>query len=174
MDWSSELALTTSLSQHKLGLTRLVSGKSGSCWSARPEERVTSSEISQPGDTEDTPALALGWALAMQAQSCAYLALDLQAFAEILSVSQIMCPESTYKRLLDSTETFTRLLDSMRQSYGENSQVENENSVPVLSERLVVAIRSMLDREQVTITVGSTISTERASPIHTKNAGDTR
>lgn len=123
---------------------------------------ATPSELGQPMDTVEWSAEALAWLLAMQAQSCAYLALELQRFAEELSTLQITCPESTYKRLLDSTEIFTRLLDSMRQSYAENNSHEKDNSIPVLSEHLVGAIRSMLAPDRVTTSGGSTISTEKA------------
>lgn len=174
MESSPQRALITSLHQHRLGLTSLLSSRPVRLLSGKQEEMATSSELSQPTDIEERPVEALAWALAMQAQSCAYLALELQQFADELLMSRITCQESTYKRLLDSAEIFTRLLDIMRRSYAENNSHENDSSIPVLRERLVEAIRSTLDQDRATITVGSTINTERADRLSTKNAGDTR
>lgn len=174
MEPSSERALITSLHQHRLGLTSSPYSPSERRASEMREEMATFSEVGQPTDTGAWPAVALAWRLAMQAQSCAYLALELQQFAEELSTLQIMCPESIYKRLLDSTEIFTRLLDNMRQSYAENNSHEIDNSIPVLSVPLVEAIHSTLDRVPVTTMVESTINTEKASQMHTQDAGDTR
>lgn len=174
MDTSSEQALITSLHQHRLGLTSLLSSPSAKRVSEMREEMETPCELSQPTDTAARPAVVLAWALAMQAQSCAYLALELQEFAEQLLTSQIMCQESTYRRLSDSIEIFTRLLESMRRSYAENNSHETDNSMPVLSEHLVEVIRFTLAQGQATTTDGSTINTERAARKSTESVGDTK
>lgn len=174
MDTSAEQGLITSLHQHRLGLTSLTSSPSVKRVSERRSEMAMSSDCGQPTDTVVRPAEELGWLLAMQAQSCAYLALELQRFAEELSTLRITCPESTYRRLYVSIEMFSRLLDNMRQSYAENNSHEIESSIPVLSARLVEAIHSTLAQESVTITDGSTISTERANQMTTPNVGDTK
>jgi hypothetical protein len=174
MDSSSERALIISLHQHRLGLESLLSSQSVRPPSEMQNEMETSSDHSAPTGTVERRAEALAWGLAMQAQSCAYLALELQQFAGELSTSRITCHELIYRRLLDSTEIFTRLLDSMRLSYAESNAHESDNSIPVLSARLVEAIRSTLVHDPATITDGSTISTERAGRTNTPNAGDTK
>lgn len=167
MDCSSEQALITSLHQHRLGLTSLTSSKLVRRVSGTRDEMETLSEHGQPTDTSVKPAVELGWLLAMQAQSCAYLALELQKFAEELSTLQITCPESTYRRLYVSIEMFTRLLDNMRQSYAANNSHEIDSSIPVLSARLVEAIHSMLAPEPATTTDGYTTNTGKASQMRT-------
>jgi hypothetical protein len=174
MEPSAMQALITSLQVHRLGLTSLLSPKSVKRPSGTREEMAMSSGRGGRTDTSGGSAEELGWLLAMQAQSCAYLALELQKFAEELSTSRITCPESTYKRLYFSIEIFTRLLDSMRQSYAESNSHEIENSIPVLSERLVAEIHSMWARGQVTTTGESTTSTEKVSQTTSRECGDTK
>lgn len=163
MDSSAKRALITSLHQHRLGLTSLTSSTLVRRVSGTRDEMETPSEHGQQTDTSVKPAEELGWLLAMQAQSCAYLALELQKFAEELSTLQITCPESTYRRLYVSIEMFTRLLDNMRRSYAENNSHEIESSIPVLSARMVEAIHSMLVQDQVTTSEGCTTNTGKAS-----------
>lgn len=174
MEPSAEQALITSLHQHRLGLTSLISSPSVRRVSGTRGGMAMPSEHGEHMDIAAGAAAELGWLLAMQAQSCAYLALELQKFAEELSASRITCPELTYRRLYVSIETFTRLLENMRQSYVASNQHEIDNSIPVLSEHLVGAIRSMLAQDQATITGGSMTNTERASRKNTSDAGDTK
>jgi hypothetical protein len=112
--------------------------------------------------------------VALLAQSSAYLALELQIFAERLSQMPILCPESTYRRLFDSLVTFRRLLDAMVLNYKQTNGNENDGLVPALSTRMVEEIRYMLDREVVSGSGGSTISTARVGRKNISDAGVTK
>jgi hypothetical protein len=174
MDRSSEQAWITSLQQHRLGVENVVYVTSGKGQSQMQFPEASVSGPGQPTDTLEYRPEVLAWEVALLAQSSAYLALELQIFAERLSQMPILCPESTYRRLFDSLVTFRALLDAMVRNYKQTNGNENDGLVPALSTPLVEAIRSMLARETVSGSGGYTISSERVVRRHTGDAGDTR
>jgi hypothetical protein len=131
-------------------------------------------ERGEETDMRELRADQLAWGLALTAQSCAYLAIELQVFAEKLSVSQITCPESTYNALFDSVEMFRALLDCMVKNYAECNDSSNEGLVPVFSIPMAGAIRSILALDPATTSGESTISTASRTTKDTEDAGDTR
>jgi hypothetical protein len=157
----SERAWITSLSQHRLGCMNVVSTTSVKRFSSRQLEMAGMSDVSQPGDMQEWRSEELAWAVALEAQSCAYLALELQALAQILSEQLITCPESTYRQLLDSHETFRGLLECMTASTRESIANGSDHTMPALSLRMVGEIRAMLALDRATTTGGSTTSTGR-------------
>lgn len=160
---SSEQQWITSLLQARLGCMNVASTTSVRRFSSRQLEMANVSDVGQPGDMREWRAEELAWAVALEAQSCAYLALELQALAQRFSEMRITCPESTYKRLLDSHETFRDLLDIMVRSFRETNENGSEGLLPALSERMVAEIRSMLAQEVATTLGGYTTSTERVN-----------
>jgi len=172
MDWSSEQALITSLQVGKLRHHRGASQRSADYSSMLQNEMGALLSRGEPTDTRESRALALGWQLAMAAQSCAYLADELQIFAERLSTMQITCPESTYRRLYDSGEMLLALLENMRQNYVESNAQESDQSLPVLSLDMAQVIRSTLAQERVTTMVASTINTDSREYRSIETAGD--
>lgn len=159
----SEQQWTTLQAQHRLGVDHLVYAVSGKRLLQMQFPEATVSGVGQPGDTLVWPPEELAWAVATLAQSSAYLALALQAFAERLSTMQIACPESTYRRLYDSIETLGRLLGALHKNFSATNDNGNDGLVPVLSERLVREIRCMLAQEIVNGSGGSTISSARVT-----------
>jgi hypothetical protein len=174
MDKSSELAWITSLQQHRLGVENVLYVVRGKGKSQLRFPLASVNDLGQPSDTVEWPPEELPWAVALLAQSSAYLALELQIFAERLSQRPITCPESTYRRLYDSIETLQRLLDVTAKNYKLSNDNGSEGFIPVLSERLVAEIRSMLAQEVVNGSGGSTISSERVGGRNTGDAGDTK
>jgi hypothetical protein len=174
MDRSSEQAWITSLQQHRLGVENVVyvTSAKGQSQMRLPEASVRGP--GQPMDTLEYRPEVLAWEVALLAQSSAYLALELQIFAERLSQMPILCPESTYRRLFDSLVTFRRLLDAMVLNYKQTNGNENDGLVPALSTRMVEEIRYMLDREVVSGSGGSTISTARVGRKNISDAGVTK
>jgi hypothetical protein len=159
---SSDRAWITSLLQHRLGCENVAYNDSVRTLSGRQLTLGTSAGNEQPSDMIGWSAEELGWVIALEAQSCAYLALELQALAQRLSETQITCPESTYRRLYDSHAMFRRLVEFMQQSFRDSNANGNDGSLPVLSARMVQEIRSMLAQETATTSEGYTISSERA------------
>lgn len=133
-----------------------------------------SSEHGQPTDTEEGSVAGLVWRLETQARSLESLAHELRMYAEELSMSRITYPEWIYKRLYVSIETFTLLLDNMRQSYAEYNDHEIGPYILALNARLVEAIHSILVQDQVTTMGESMTNTERANQKSTTNVGDMR
>jgi hypothetical protein len=172
MDRWSEQPLIISRQLAQLGLQTLSLSTLVSSLSETRNKLAIEREHGQPSDIEEWPAVQLAWAAAMQAQSCAYLAAELQVFAERLSGSQITCRESTYNALYDSLETFRRLLDVMVQSYRESNANMQEGLLPVLSTPLVEAIRSTLGLDPATITAEYTTRIGRAKTRSTDAVGD--
>lgn len=144
MEPSQMQVATISRQLARISLNRNSSNNSGIGFSMMQDEKATSSTVEQPGDTRSYMLEASAWDYALTAQSCAYLALELQAFAERLRLSRITCRESTYRQLSDSIATFRRLLEDMSKSYAEYNASEDGHSIPVLSSRVVEAIRSTL------------------------------
>lgn len=110
-------------------------------------------------DTSEKRVAQLSWLVSRAAQSSASLARELEMFAGTLSIAQITCPESTYRRLYDSTETLAHLLDAMSRNFAEVNENECGSTMPMLSGDLNAAIRSILVRGSVTTMAASTINT---------------
>lgn len=142
----------------RISLDRNTSSSSATDLSTMQDGKATNSTVDQPGDTRSYMLEASAWEFALTAQSCAYLALELQAFAEKLSRSQITCRESTYRQLSDSIVTFRHLLEDMSKSYAEYNASEEGHYIPVLSSRVVEAIRCTLAAEEAPTSGGSTTS----------------
>lgn len=174
MERSSEQQWTTLLQQHRLGVGNVLYVVRGRDRSQMRLPEATLSDVGQPSDTLEYRPEALAWEAALLAQSSAYLALELQAFAERLSQTPIRCPESTYRRLFDSLGILRRLLNAMARNYRESNDNGSDGLVPVLSERMVGEIRSMLDQEIVSGSGGSTISSARVAKRNSEGVGDTR
>jgi hypothetical protein len=140
----SERAWITSLSQHRLGCINVAFTKLDRNFSSRQLEMAGMNDLSQPGDMTEQNAGLLAWEIALEAQSCAYLALVLQELAQILSEQPITCPEH------------------MTVSYSESIDNGSDHSLPTLSSRMVGEIRAMLDQDLATTKGGSTTSFVRA------------
>jgi hypothetical protein len=136
--------------------------------------RATMSSHGQPTDTEDIGAAALAWEMAMQAQSCAYLAEEAQIWAEKSVDRTLALRESTYRQLLDSIGTFRRLLDTMHRTLHAINEREDEKSISVLNELLAEEIRYMLGLGLATTTVECMTSTGNQETSNTADAGDTK
>lgn len=142
----------------RISLNRNPSSNSDTDFSTMRDEMATDSTAEQPMDSRSYMLEASAWEYALTAQSCAYLALELQACAEKLSKSRITCRESTYKQLLDSIVIFRRLLEDMSKSYADFNGNEDGHYIPVLSSHVVAAIRSTLAAEGAPTSGGSTTS----------------
>jgi hypothetical protein len=174
MESASERQWITLQAQHRLGVSHLVYDVSGKGLLQLQLPVASVNGPLQPMDTVEWPPEELPWAVALLAQSSAYLALELQAFAERLSDTPIRCPESTYRRLYDSIETLRRLVDAIAKSYKLSNDNGSDGFIPVLSERLVGEIRSMLAVELVNGSGGSTINTARVGTNRSADAGGMR
>lgn len=171
MATSSEQAWITSRLAHRLGVGDVLYTVPGRLASQMRFPEATVNDHSQPMDTLEWPPEALPWALAMAAQSSAYLAIELQRMSERFSDRPITCPESTYRRLFASIETLRRLHDAIAANYKLSNDNLSEGFIPVLSERLVGEILSMLGAELVSGSGGSTISSGRVKTRNTVDAG---
>jgi hypothetical protein len=158
----SERAWITSLSQHRLGCINVAFTKLDRNFSSRQLEMAGMNDLSQPGDMTEQNAGLLAWEIALEAQSCAYLALVLQELAQILSEQPITCPELIFSQLLGSHATFRALVEHMTVSYSESIDNGSDHSLPTLSSRMVGEIRAMLDQDLATTKGGSTTSFVRA------------
>jgi len=143
-------------------------------FSTMQDEQATNDEVGQPGDMMEWPADRPAWVLAQAAQSCVSLAVAIQSYADILSQSQIRCPESTYRRLCDSADLLVRWLVSMQRSFAEGSVDGYDLYLLGLSEHMAEAIRSTLEAEAATTSDGSTTKRKSQVAKNTASAGDTR
>lgn len=125
-------------------------------------------------DTRDGRAEELPWELAMTAQSCAYLAEELQIAAGTSYGRTLTCHDSTYRRLLDSVEIFRALLDDMRQKFKETNVKADLSVIHVLNARLAEEIRCTLVQGSATTTVECMTSTESRETSNSETVGDTR
>jgi hypothetical protein len=132
------------------------------------------SSLGQRMDIEAIGAAQLAWEMAMLAQSSAYLAEDAQIWAQNSADRTLTLPESTYRRLLDSIGTLSRLLDCMHRSVRRINEGEAPNAICVVSEPLVEEIRYMLGRGLALTLVECMTSTESQKTSNTGDAGDTR
>jgi hypothetical protein len=146
MESSRTRDLTTSQQLANLRLHRFFYGDWARRFSEMQDEKARESSPSQPTDTAVYKLARLGWQLAMQAQSCAYLAESLQLLAEKFSESQIECRELTYNQLCSSIETSRVLLATMLERFEGMSDKEDVTELLALSAALDEAIRLRLDR----------------------------
>lgn len=174
MERSSEQAWITSLSQQRLGCVNVALSGSARNFSSRQLVMEGMTDLSQPGDMTEQNAGLLAWEVALEAQSCAYLALVLQELAQILSERPITCPESTFRQLLDSHATFRALVEHMTVSFSESIDNGSDHSMPVLSSRMVEEIRSMLDQDRANTEAGSMTSFAKAMTRRFGGVGGTR
>lgn len=171
---SSQLGLITAQQLARLGLTRFFSGGSGLNPLQQPAERATASSRGHGKATEGGPVEGLAWEIAETAQSCAYLAIELQVLAS-RSYGQVpTLPVWTYKPLLDSVTIFRGLLVSMHKRLVELNSAEESTAVCVITEDLAKEILSMWVADRAIISVEC--MTRPASPEtpDTGTAGDTR
>jgi hypothetical protein len=141
------------------------------------QRRVEGATMSNPGQPTDTTAIGaatLAWEMAMLAQSSAYLAEEAQIWAQQSVNRTLTSPESTYRQLLDSIGTLSRLLDCMHRSVRRINEGEAPNAICVVSEPLVEEIRYMLGRGLAITLVECMTSTESPATSSTADAGDTR
>lgn len=166
--------LITSLQLARLSLARILYSASGLSLKGLRDGMATSDGLGDSTDMSERRVAELAWELAMMAQSCAYLATELQVSAERLLVSQITCPESTFSALFSSAGIARHLIENMRQSFAATNAEEDLQELPVLSTELVAAIRSSLARGQAITTVGYTTSGESQETSSIDTAGDMR
>jgi len=157
-----------------LRLHRFYYAASGTTPSTPRDGKATMSDPGAVTDTRDGRVVALAWALAETAQSCAYLAEELQIAAGNSSVQTLTCHEWTYRRLLDSIEIFRALLDTMRAKYRDTNEKGLPSALPVLNARMAEETRSMLAHGSAITTVECMTSSERVETSSTETAGDTR
>lgn len=169
-----QLRLTTSLQLARLSLGRILSSGSGLCLKRSRDGMATSDGRGDSTATSELRAEELAWEFATMAQSCAYLATELQVLAERLLVSRATCPGWTFSALFDSTGIARHLIENMRRSFAATNAEEDLQELPVLSTELVAAIRSSLARGQAITTVGYTTSGESQETSSIDTAGDMR
>jgi hypothetical protein len=174
MDRSSARALTTAQQLARLKLSRFFSEGSGLTASTRPDETATSSSRGGGAATGDGPVVALAWEIAQTAQFCAYLAIELQVWAEKYAGRESISADSTYRRLSDSLGIFRGLLNNMQVKFSKLNKEEGNTYVCAISEPLVEAILSMWAADNLTTLVECMTSTERAETLGTSDAGDTK
>lgn len=169
---SHRLDLITSQQLAKLRLHRFFSDRQERFLSEMQEGMGIKSSGGQPTDTTARQAITWAWELAHTAQSCAYLAESLQCMAERSASMQIESPEWTFRRLLDSIVTLRALLAVMCAKLELGLKMEDEISLPVLSEHLVAEIRLQLAQGQAITTGAYMTSTKSQRMTDTPSAGD--
>jgi hypothetical protein len=170
---SQTQGLTTAQQLARLRWDNVDSKRLVKALSERRDEMATVSEPGVDSATRGLRAKGLAWELALAAQSCAYLAIELQLLAEKLAGSRIACRESTFKSLLDSAETFRAWLDIMQQRCKLTSEQDDVGWLLELSEPLGAATPSISARVQADTSDECTTSTERVETSPTGDAGDT-
>jgi hypothetical protein len=171
---SSQQALTTAQQLARLGLTQFFSKGSGLTPSTEPAETETKSKHGPGGATEDGPVGALAWEIAATAQSCAYLAIELQVLASRSYGQAPTLPGWTYKPLSDSVVIFRTLLNSMHKRLVHLNSSGESNAVCVINEDLAEVILSMWVADRAITTVECMTSPEKAETSGTGTAGATR
>lgn len=174
MDNSSQQALITALQLARLKLTGFFSEGSGLTPSMPPDERGTQSNPGNGAATKDGPAVELAWEIAQTAQFCAYLAIELQVWAQRCSDQEPTLADSTYNRLCGSVGIFRTLVSSMYTRFSKINKEADVNSVCCISEGLAEAILSTWAQGNPITTVVSMTSTESQETSSTDHAGDTR
>ena len=164
------------ISQHlaKLRLDRLNSVGSADPSSTKQEQMAISIGAGVGSITRERLQEELAWELAELAQSCVYLAEELQVFAEKFLASPILCPVSTFRLQLDSAMTLHDLLRGIRRSYEDSISKENVIRAPRISMALVVEIRLRLDQGRAITTDACMINSESQKTNIIEGAGDTK
>jgi len=172
MEPSRRQDLITAQQLARLSLHRFYCAASGLKNSTLREGGARMSDAGPAMGTRGGKAGVLAWAIAQTAQSCAYLAGELQVAAEKYSLQTLDCHESTYRQLLDSIAIFQALLDVMRAKYRHLSVEEDFDVLPVLSVRLAEEIRSSLAHGLAITMVECMTSTESQETSSTESVGD--
>jgi hypothetical protein len=174
MDESSAQALTTAQQLARLKLSRFFSEGSGLTPSTRPEGMETRSDLGPGEATTDGRVVELAWEVAQTAQSCAYLAIELQVWAERYAGREQISADSIYKRLCSSLGIFRGLLHNMQTKYSRINKEEGNTYVCVISEHLVEEILSMWAADNLTMLAECMTSKERVERSNTADAGGTK
>jgi hypothetical protein len=157
----------------KLRSGELGSAKSDDHSSMRQEPMAISIELGSGSTTSERLRVELAWEIAETAQSCVYLAEQLQLFAERYLQSQTTFPESICRLQLDSAMTLHALLRTMRRSFAEGIVKESVTRVPRISTGLVGEIRLRLAQDRVTTMDECMINTENQEMTTIEDVGGT-
>lgn len=152
-DKSSQQGLTTAQQLARLGLTKFFSRGSGLTPSMEHGGMGTMSNHGPGKGTKAGPVGELAWEIAQTAQSCAYLAIELQVLASRSYAQGPTLPESTYSQLSSSVGIFRGLLTNMHKKLSVLNKKEDNNAVCVISGDLAEAILSMWAADNLTTTV---------------------
>jgi hypothetical protein len=174
MEKSSVRASTGSPQRARLEILRGLLGASDSTSWMLLDETATLSVRGAGRGTEVGPAEELAWELAMTAQSCALLAIELQARAEHFASLEQASLDWTYRRPSVSTGIFRGLLTNMLRKFRHTNEQGASTETCVISEGLEQAILSMWAADNLTITDGCTTRAESQGTSDTGNAGDMR
>jgi hypothetical protein len=166
--------LTTAQQLANLRTHTIISQKLAKSCSEMQELMAESSSPGAASDTKVLRARGLAWALAMLAQSSAFLASELQLTAETLAESQIECRESTFKLLLALAETSQLLLDDTARRLHDITEGNGAGYVLSSPARLDAVIHSLSELVRAIISAGFTINTKSRETTPTDAAGDTR
>lgn len=171
MESSQARALIISQQLANLRLHRVFSRNRAAIIAYERNKEAMMRGLGQPSDTQAWSAVALAWELAIAAQSCAYLAEQLQIISEKLAQLPIVSPESTYSQLFGSVETMQRLLGTMLRSFVEANAKEPVSSLPTFSGTLEEEIRLQLDRDAAIIMAAFTTSIASQEKTSIDDAG---
>lgn len=133
--------------------------------------------MSSPGQGTDTSGVGAGtlaWEMALAAQSSAYLAEELQIWAEKSAGRTLALHDLTYRRLLGSVVTFRALLDTMHRNLHVINGKAESNDISALSDHMVEEIRSMLAHGLAITTVECMTNIGSQETSNSADAGDTR
>lgn len=172
-DRSSAQALTIAQQLARLRLGRFFYEGTGLTNSNELELKGIKSSPGAGGATGGGQAAELAWEVAMTAQYCAYLAIELQVWAQRFVDQRPTSPDSTYRRLSSSAGIFRALLANMHKKFSALNKKEENNEICVISEDLAEAILSMWAQDNLTITVECMTSIESQGTSNTNTVGDT-
>jgi hypothetical protein len=173
MDMGKSLAreLTGSPQRARLEMLRgLLRASDSTAWMLL-DEKATLSVRGHGKGTEAGPVAELAWEIAMTAQSCALLAVELQERAEYFERQASTSQDSTCRSLSISVGIFRGLLMSMLRKFASINRQEGSSDVCVMSADLEAAILSMWAADNLTITAECMTSTERVATSDTGTAG---
>jgi hypothetical protein len=174
MGKSSQPAWTTAQQLARLKLSRFFSEGTGLMPSTRPEGMEIRSDLGSGEATTDGPVVGLAWEVAQTAQSCAYLAVELQVWAEKYADRAPISADSTYRRLSDLIGIFRGLLHSMLGKFSTLNKEEGNRYVCVISERLAEEILSMWAADNLIMLAECMTSNAKAETSNTADAGGTK
>jgi|SRR5882724_1377933 len=174
MESSQVQALIMSQQLANLRLDGWRSESSADHSSTRRGRMATSTGAGSGSATSEQLREELAWEIAMTAQSCVYLAEQLQIFAEKSWGLPSQFPDSTYRLQLDSARTLHSLLLRMLWNYEDSIRDGYVNRLPRLSTVLVREIRSILAVGQAITSDECTINTESPKTNAIEDAGDTK